>query len=166
MGLAPAEAGAGRPARRPGGTWRRWARLTGLAAWIALVLAAAMPHPAQAYIDPATTSYLIQVVSGLVITLSVAIGVFFRRIVLFLTTARARLAATWVRLTSPRRRPAKGSAAQAAANPSPTASALAAGAAAGPRAPPSGTAGASRPASRWGKAPPAGPSAPPAGRLG
>ncbi|MDR2114409.1 MAG: CDP-glycerol glycerophosphotransferase family protein, partial [Bifidobacteriaceae bacterium] len=79
-------------------------RLGGLAAWVALVLTFAMPNPANAYIDPATTSYLIQVVSGLVITLSVALGVFFRRIVLFLMTVRARAAAAWVVLTTPRHR--------------------------------------------------------------
>ncbi|MDR1189765.1 MAG: hypothetical protein LBK95_20315, partial [Bifidobacteriaceae bacterium] len=61
-------------------------------------------NTAQAYIDPATTSYLIQVVSGLVITLSVAIGVFFRRIVLGLTTLRAKAGAWWAVASSPDRR--------------------------------------------------------------
>ena len=57
------------------------------------------PRQAQAaYIDPATSSYLIQVVSGLVITLSVAIGVFFRKIQLFIVTLGARLSAWRVRL--------------------------------------------------------------------
>ncbi|MDR1799491.1 MAG: sulfatase-like hydrolase/transferase [Bifidobacteriaceae bacterium] len=74
-----------------------------LAAWIAAWLALGFPTAANAYIDPATTSYLIQVVSGVVISLSVAIGVFFRRIVLFCMTFRARTAATWVILTSPNR---------------------------------------------------------------
>ena len=56
-----------------------------------------------AYIDPATTSYLIQIVSGLVITASVAIVVFFRRLQLFFVTAQARLHAAWIRLTSKNR---------------------------------------------------------------
>ncbi|MDR0848706.1 MAG: LTA synthase family protein [Propionibacteriaceae bacterium] len=56
------------------------------------------PQPAQAaYIDPATTSYIIQVVSGLLITASVAIGVFFRKIQLFLVQAGARIQVWWIR---------------------------------------------------------------------
>ncbi|MDR2373024.1 MAG: sulfatase-like hydrolase/transferase [Bifidobacteriaceae bacterium] len=90
--------------RRSGRPQRRPLALTGLALWAAAACALAMPNPAQAYIDPATTSYLIQVVSGLVITLSVAIGVFFRRIVLFMTTAGAKAAALWAVATAPRRR--------------------------------------------------------------
>jgi len=54
-------------------------------------------RPAYAYIDPATTSYLIQIVSALVISLSVAIGVFFQRIQTALVTARPWLAAWWAR---------------------------------------------------------------------
>jgi hypothetical protein len=77
--------------------------MAGLGAWTAVVLTLVMPNPANAYIDPATTSYLIQLVSGLVITLSVAIGVFFRRITLSYLSIRARLAAAWVFVTSPRR---------------------------------------------------------------
>ncbi|MDR0627413.1 MAG: hypothetical protein LBG11_09210 [Bifidobacteriaceae bacterium] len=64
-----------------------------LALWVSGVFALAVPNPAHAYIDPAATSYLIQVVSGLVITLSVAIGVFFRRIVMSFASLRARAAA-------------------------------------------------------------------------
>lgn len=57
------------------------------------------PQVAQAaYIDPATSSYLIQIVSGLIITGSVAIGVFFRKIQLFFVTLGARLSALRVRL--------------------------------------------------------------------
>jgi hypothetical protein len=63
-----------------------------------------MPNPASAYIDPATTSYLVQVVSGLVITLSVAFGVFFRRVVAFLVTGWASLGALWSRLAARRGR--------------------------------------------------------------
>jgi hypothetical protein len=64
-------------------------------------LALNLPNAAHAYIDPATTSYLIQVVSGVVITLSVAIGVFFRRLVMGLTTLRARAAAWWAVASAP-----------------------------------------------------------------
>jgi hypothetical protein len=63
-----------------------------------------MPNAAQAYIDPAATSYLIQVVSGVVITLSVTVGVFFRRIMMGLATLEAHLAAEWSVLVSPDRR--------------------------------------------------------------
>ncbi|MDR2108323.1 MAG: LTA synthase family protein [Coriobacteriales bacterium] len=72
--------------------------------WIALVAFCGSLQPAYAYIDPATTSYIIQIVSGLIITLSVACGVFFRRLQMFLVTSRARLAALWVRLTSKKHR--------------------------------------------------------------
>ena len=36
-----------------------------------------------AYIDPATTSYIIQIVSGIVISCGVAVGIFWKRIKLF-----------------------------------------------------------------------------------
>jgi len=78
--------------RRPSKRWF-WVILTAVAS------IGFMPTPAQAaYIDPATTSYLIQVVSGLVITLSVAIGVFFRKAQLFFMTLGARLSALRIRL--------------------------------------------------------------------
>jgi len=35
------------------------------------------------YIDPAATSYIIQVIAGIVITISVTIGIFWKRIRLF-----------------------------------------------------------------------------------
>ncbi len=35
------------------------------------------------YIDPAATSYIIQVIAGLVITLSVSVGIFWKKIRLF-----------------------------------------------------------------------------------
>ena len=39
--------------------------------------------PAYAYIDPATTSYLIQIVAGVFITCGVVLGVFWKKIRLF-----------------------------------------------------------------------------------
>ena len=42
----------------------------------------------HAYIDPATTTYLLQIVSALVITLGVTAGVFFSRIRMFFLDAR------------------------------------------------------------------------------
>jgi len=39
--------------------------------------------PAQAYLDPATTAMITQIVAGAFITLGVVFGVFRRRIVLF-----------------------------------------------------------------------------------
>lgn len=38
---------------------------------------------ASAYLDPATTSYLIQIVSGIVIAFGVTVGVFWKKIRLF-----------------------------------------------------------------------------------
>jgi hypothetical protein len=75
----------------------RW-RL-GYLTFLVTVFVAVVPTMAYAYIDPATTSYIIQIVSGLIISLSVAIGVFFRRIQMSAVTARARLSALLVRLT-------------------------------------------------------------------
>jgi hypothetical protein len=39
--------------------------------------------PAFAYIDPATTSYLIQIVAGVVIAAGATVGVFWKKIQLF-----------------------------------------------------------------------------------
>jgi hypothetical protein len=36
------------------------------------------------YIDPAATSYIIQIIAGIVISLSVTVGIFWKRIRLFL----------------------------------------------------------------------------------
>lgn len=57
-------------------------------------------EPVQAYIDPATTSYLIQIVSALVITLGVTAGIFFSRIRLFFLNSRVKLAEWRIRLFS------------------------------------------------------------------
>ncbi len=38
---------------------------------------------AQAYIDPAATSYLVQIISGVVIACGVVVGVFWKKIKLF-----------------------------------------------------------------------------------
>lgn len=56
--------------------------------------------PVQAYIDPATTTYIIQIVSALVITLSVTLGVFFKRMHMSLLNLRVRLAEWRIRLFS------------------------------------------------------------------
>ena len=53
---------------------------------------------AQAYIDPATTTYVIQIVSAIVITLGITIGVFFGRIRLLLLNSRVWLAAVRAKL--------------------------------------------------------------------
>jgi len=39
--------------------------------------------PASAYIDPATTAILYQVIAGIVITAGITLGIFRRKIVLF-----------------------------------------------------------------------------------
>ncbi|HPX92899.1 MAG TPA: sulfatase-like hydrolase/transferase [Bacillota bacterium] len=58
----------------------------------------------QAYIDPATTTYLIQIVSALVITLGVTAGIFFNRIRLFFLNFRVSLGRLWIRLFAKRDR--------------------------------------------------------------
>jgi hypothetical protein len=50
------------------------------------------------YIDPATTSYIVQVVAGLVITLSVAAGVLASRVQMSAVTLRARVEALFARI--------------------------------------------------------------------
>lgn len=48
------------------------------------------PTVSYAYIDPATTTYLIQIVSALIITLGATIGIFFSRIRMFLSDIRVK----------------------------------------------------------------------------
>ncbi|MDR2673256.1 MAG: LTA synthase family protein [Coriobacteriales bacterium] len=83
---------------------RRRVWLLAYTIFLAIVVFFGFPATAFAYIDPATTSYIIQIVSGLIISLSVAFGVFFRRIQMAFVTTKARLGALWVRLTSKRHR--------------------------------------------------------------
>ncbi len=58
-----------------------------------------LPH-LYAYIDPATTTYLIQIVSALVITLSVTVGVFFKRMHMSLLSLRVIISEWRIRLFS------------------------------------------------------------------
>ena len=55
--------------------------------WIASVTAViavcCIARPAYAYIDPATSSYIIQVIAGIVIACGAAIGIFWKKIRLF-----------------------------------------------------------------------------------
>jgi hypothetical protein len=69
------------------------------------------------YIDPATTSYIIQVVAGLVITLGVAAGVAASRLQMSAVTLKARAAAMLARL---RRGNGKSSAPKASNTPDPS----------------------------------------------
>lgn len=62
------------------------------------VLFLARSRPVHAYIDPATTTYLIQIVSALVITLGVTVGIFFNRIRLFFLNIRVGLGRLWIGL--------------------------------------------------------------------
>ncbi len=59
--------------------------------------------PANAYIDPATTTYIIQIVTALVITLGVAIGVFFTRVRLSIVSLYVRMSEFFIRLFSKRK---------------------------------------------------------------
>jgi hypothetical protein len=61
--------------------------------WCSVVATLGFPQVAYAYIDPATTSYVIQVVSALVITLSVTAGVLWTQIRTQLSTAGPRISA-------------------------------------------------------------------------
>ena len=67
--------------------------------WCAAVMWWGSAPPARAYLDPATTSYLIQIVSAVIISMSVAIGLFFTRLQTFVITARPRIGAWWARVT-------------------------------------------------------------------
>jgi hypothetical protein len=72
--------------------------------FLCTVLFFGFPSVAWAYIDPATTSYIIQIVSGLIISLSVAFGVFASRVQMGLVTGKARAEAFWMRLRNKRYR--------------------------------------------------------------
>ncbi len=54
--------------------------------------------PAHAYIDPATTTYIIQIVTAIVITLGVTIGVFFTRVRLSVVGLYVRVSEFFIRL--------------------------------------------------------------------
>ncbi|NLB50438.1 MAG: LTA synthase family protein [Clostridiaceae bacterium] len=58
-----------------------------------------LSKPVHAYIDPATTTYLIQILSALVITLGVTLGIFFNRIRSFFLNLRVVLNKFWIRIT-------------------------------------------------------------------
>ena len=68
------------------------------------VLFFGFPSVAWAYIDPATTSYIIQIISGLIISLSVAFGVFASRLQMGAVTFKARAEAFWMRMRNKRYR--------------------------------------------------------------
>lgn len=65
-----------------------------------LLVAFVFTTPVYAYIDPATTTYVIQIVTAIVITLSVTIGVFFTKLRLSLLTYYARFSGFMIRLFS------------------------------------------------------------------
>ena len=64
------------------------------------MLCCSLPLNVHAYIDPATTTYVIQIVSAIVITVGITIGVFFGRIRMFLLNARVRMTEWQIRLFS------------------------------------------------------------------
>ncbi|MDR1088059.1 MAG: sulfatase-like hydrolase/transferase [Coriobacteriales bacterium] len=72
--------------------------------FLCLVCYFGFPATAWAYIDPATTSYIIQIVSGLIISLSVAFGVFASRLQMGAVTLKARAEALWMRMRNSRYR--------------------------------------------------------------
>lgn len=70
-----------------------------LAAWVFL-MAFGVPHYAYAYIDPATTTYIIQIAAALVITLGVSFSIVLYRFRMVITQL-------WVRLIHPSRKTAE-----------------------------------------------------------
>lgn len=73
---------------------------TKIAIIVALFFWLAFPEPVYAYIDPASTTYIIQIVSALVITLSVTIGIFFSKLRLSLVNLRVRITELLIRIFS------------------------------------------------------------------
>ncbi len=66
--------------------------------WMANVLSDQSGFIIRCYIDPATTTYLIQLISAVVITLGVTIGLFFSRLRMSLMNAYVHLSGFFVRL--------------------------------------------------------------------
>lgn len=58
-------------------------RNTGVFAVYFLLMTLMLSTSALAYIDPAATSYIVQIVAGVVIACGVAVGVFWKKIRLF-----------------------------------------------------------------------------------
>ena len=49
-----------------------------------------MPSNAFAYIDPATTSYIVQIVAGVVISLGVVLGIYWKKISMFFMNQKVK----------------------------------------------------------------------------
>jgi len=49
-----------------------------------------LPGIALAYIEPATTSYMIQIVAGIVISLGAFVGVFWKRITMYFSNLKVK----------------------------------------------------------------------------
>ena len=56
---------------------------TAVTAYLLFFICLYLTTPASAYIDPATTAMLTQIVAGVFITLGVVFGVFRRKIIMF-----------------------------------------------------------------------------------
>jgi hypothetical protein len=69
----------------------KYVKIAALTAYFSTILYFFYPSVAYAYIDPATTSYIIQVAAGLIITLSVAIGVLFSKMRMILVMVATRI---------------------------------------------------------------------------
>ncbi len=68
---------------------KRIARLCQVLVLSVLLTTALMPM-AHAYLDPAATSYIIQIVSGVVIACGVTIGIFWKKIRVFFHNMRMK----------------------------------------------------------------------------
>lgn len=55
-----------------------------------LVCASIMQKPVYAYVDPAASAYLLQILAGIVIAAGVSVGVFWKKIKLFFKESRLK----------------------------------------------------------------------------
>ena len=59
-------------------------------AFLATCLSSMFMMNAQAYLDPAATSYIVQIISGVVIACGVTVGIFWKKIRLFFRKMRMK----------------------------------------------------------------------------
>lgn len=69
---------------------KRFLKSTAIFVYFGLCFTLMMSRTAFAYLDPATTSYIIQIVSGVFIACGVAVGVFWKKISLFFRKLRMK----------------------------------------------------------------------------
>lgn len=60
-------------------------------ALMTLCLSALLMASAQAYLDPAATSYIIQIIAGVVIACGVTVGIFWKKVRLFFRNLKMKM---------------------------------------------------------------------------